>query len=235
MEKKKQTRGNLKESIAQAFLEMVVAKSIDSISVLDIVREVGVNKNSFYYHFPSKYGVAYWILRSDIASMLEENFDEPYLVFPEERATTLKKNLYPDLPHYVRVPTGARMLDQGAFFKLSVNALREKRSFYQALFKDSSLDNLKSYIEKLYYPTFLKDVEFIADGRYVPEQTRSFLAKGYLALFVGMLEQFVCSQELPDDLLDDEKNPFWNIAAESIENALRNHPITNTSFSFNLN
>ena len=234
MAKGKSAGGNTKEKLAQIYIDMVADDGPADVRVLDIVRKAGVNKNSFYYHFSSKYSVAYWIFRTDIASMIEEVFDCSSHVFPAQDSVAVEKDLFPELPYYVRLLTGARMFDQGAFLKQMVLALRKRQKFYRAMFKDQEPDNLKLYIQNLYYPAFLQDIEFIADGRYIPAQTRGFLARGSLALFVGMLENLVCSKELPDEVLDDAENPFWNILPESIEGAIRNHPVTATSFSLTL-
>ncbi len=53
-------------------------------------------------------------------------------------------------------------------------------------------------------------------------------------MIAGMLEELVCCQEMSAELLDDDKNPFWNLAAESVEAAIRSHPIGSAKFSFEL-
>lgn len=226
-----QKKRDLKGEIAQVFVDTVRTEGIEKVCVLDIAKELNVNKNSFYYHFSSKYSVIYWIFRTDITAMLNEHFASDQLVYLEGESHGFGRDGYPDMPYYVRIPQGARMLDQGAFFKEAVLRLRQRRDFYRCVMRrDTSVDSLMSYVEKLYAPAFFKDVSLIAGGRYIPPATHFFLAKSFLKLYVGMMEELVCAWDLPEDLLLDSKNPFWNISAESIQEAIRKHPIKSAEF-----
>lgn len=228
-----QRKRDLKNEIAEVFMDMVKTSGPDKVCVLDIAKAVGINKNSFYYHFASKYSVAYWIFRNDIAAMLEERFDPDHLVYLKKESNEFGKNAYADLPYYARVPEGARMLNQGLFFRESVLCLRERRDFYRCMMRsDASVDSLMSYVEKVYGPAFYQDVSLIANGRYLPPATHSFLAGCCLKQYTGMLEELVCMRDLPEDVLSDAKNPFWNFAAESVNEAIRKHPVKSTTFSF---
>lgn len=226
------SKRDLKQEIADAFIEIAIQNGPDKVCVLDITKAVGINKNSFYYHFASKYHVAYWIFRSDMANMLNEHFESDQLVYLEEGSDKESKSRFSGLPYYVRIPQGARMLDQGPFFKQTILCLRKRREFYSSMLQDSSLDNLKSYMEALYQPAFNHDIELLAAGRYLPPMTQKFLAGCYLKMFLGMVEELVCQRDMPEELLNDEKNPFWNLATESISEAIRNHPIKSTDFTF---
>ncbi len=42
---------NLKDRIADVFLELVKKKSIDKITIKNIVEQCGITRQSFYYHF----------------------------------------------------------------------------------------------------------------------------------------------------------------------------------------
>lgn len=46
-----------KKAIMEAFLRLVGKKTLDKITVRDIVDECGINRNTFYYHFQDMYAV----------------------------------------------------------------------------------------------------------------------------------------------------------------------------------
>lgn len=223
---------DLRDEIAALYMEMVIQVGPEKVRILDIAKRLGINKNSYYYHFSSKYSVAYWIFRRDVARMLDAHFEPEHFVRLEVDEFASSKNRFPELPYYARVPSGARMLDHGIFFKHLVLCLRERQPFYRLMLQDATLDNLSSYMRRLYGGAFMRDIDIIADGRYIPPETQGFLSHSLLSLFMGMLDELVSAQELSPVLLDEAKNPFWNFAAESVNEAIRNHPITSGRLSF---
>lgn len=73
--------------IAAAFKESVRKTSLSQTRVADLISELGVNRNTFYYHFGSKYDVAMWIFRTSLAAKLRHDFPESQLVsapFPRQ-------------------------------------------------------------------------------------------------------------------------------------------------------
>ena len=59
-------RQTTKEAIAQAFEGLLEKRSIDKITVKDIVTECGVNRQTFYYHFRDIYDLMEWALARSI-------------------------------------------------------------------------------------------------------------------------------------------------------------------------
>lgn len=59
-------RQTTKEVIAQAFEGLLEKRSIDKITVKDIVTECGVNRQTFYYHFRDIYDLMEWALAKSI-------------------------------------------------------------------------------------------------------------------------------------------------------------------------
>ncbi len=57
-------RQTTKEAIAEAFLKLLDERTIDKITVKDIVTECGVNRQTFYYHFGDIYDLMGWTLVS---------------------------------------------------------------------------------------------------------------------------------------------------------------------------
>lgn len=54
---------NLKDKIAETFLEMTARKSFDKITIKDLVQECGISRQAFYYHFQDILDVIEWILQ----------------------------------------------------------------------------------------------------------------------------------------------------------------------------
>ncbi len=59
-------RQTTKEAIAQAFEGLLEKRSIDKITVKDIVTECGINRQTFYYHFHDIYDLMEWTLVESI-------------------------------------------------------------------------------------------------------------------------------------------------------------------------
>ena len=73
-----------KQAIASALIELCEQKDFRKISVQDITKKVGLNRQTFYYHFTDKYDLLRWIYRHDALIYLEtdiclENWEEQAL------------------------------------------------------------------------------------------------------------------------------------------------------------
>ena len=64
-----------KQNIAQAMKKLVQNRSFASISVGDLIRECGISRNTFYYHFRDKYEVISWIFCHEVEPILSD-FDQ---------------------------------------------------------------------------------------------------------------------------------------------------------------
>ncbi len=54
-----------------SFLNMLEKKSIEKITVKDIVEDCGVNRKTFYYYFADIYDLAEYVIRSEISKFSE--------------------------------------------------------------------------------------------------------------------------------------------------------------------
>lgn len=55
-------RSQMKETIADAFLAMLAQKSIDKITVKDLVEFCNISRQSFYYHYQDIMEVVEWVI-----------------------------------------------------------------------------------------------------------------------------------------------------------------------------
>lgn len=61
---------NLKDKIAETFLEMTARKSFDKITIKDLVQECGISRQAFYYHFQDILDVIEWIMQRSADELL---------------------------------------------------------------------------------------------------------------------------------------------------------------------
>ncbi|QAT49854.1 dihydroxyacetone kinase transcriptional activator DhaS [Caproiciproducens sp. NJN-50] len=57
-----------KKAIAQSVKELMKKEDLRKISVSDIVKKCGVNRQTFYYHFKDKYDLVNWIYYNEVVS-----------------------------------------------------------------------------------------------------------------------------------------------------------------------
>lgn len=62
-----------KQRISHAFLELSKKKSIDKITVKDVVEAVDITRQTFYYHFKDIMDVIEWSLEQKMLEILEES------------------------------------------------------------------------------------------------------------------------------------------------------------------
>lgn len=207
--------------IAAAFKESVRKTSLSQTRIADLITELGVNRNTFYYHFGSKYEVAMWIFRTALAQKLRHDFPESQLVSAPFSATGAGKEA---LPYYVHKETGARTLDASGYYKILVNTVLEDPDFYRKLFTPREHEFIQQVVETL-TPAFEADIDFILDGRYMPDETRALLADTCARQAISLVEFFLTHRGSTQTLLDEHMNPFWNITQESLYAAIQEHPI----------
>lgn len=81
-----------KRAIADSLKELTREKPFDKISVKDISKKCGINRQTFYYHFEDKFMLLEWIYANDL---LEENMQSvDFDNWPEkmEYVLTIMKN-----------------------------------------------------------------------------------------------------------------------------------------------
>lgn len=69
-------RQTTKEALAETLAALLEKRSIDKITVKDIVAECGVNRQTFYYHFRDIYDLMEWALASSIDKYAGQNLSE---------------------------------------------------------------------------------------------------------------------------------------------------------------
>lgn len=186
--------------------------------VADLIEELGINRNTFYYHFSSKYDVALWALQEDLASELEATFQQSELMcLPDGKAKESR------IPYYVHVENGAHALDESGFLKALVRCTLRRKDFYRKLFNTQEYEFSRCFLSR-YYPAVEQDVKFVLGGRYMPPETIQYLANlGARTMLITV--EFNLNVSKDDRMLDEKINPFWNFFHEALSAAVTNHPI----------
>lgn len=208
-----------KDRIVDAFIQAVKSSSLSSVRIADLISSLGINRNTFYYHFSSKYDVAMWILRRDLARELQDELPSRLLITAPVRDEGNEM-----LPYYVRNEIAARTLDGAPFFRAFCKCVLNDAAFYRKLF-DIHESEFIEQVARLWRPAFYDDVNFILDKRYMPEETKRFLAAMAVYHMISRIEYVLANPADIDVIMDDEANPFWNILHESLHFAIQKHPI----------
>ena len=219
------TKKDTKQGISNEFVAMVKKTSLSQVRIADLITNLGINRNTFYYHFTSKYDVALWVLRSDLARELRNMLPASKLI-----SAPFKEGSKESLPYYVRVETGARMLDCTPFLKALSQCVLSDVAFYRKLFNKREIEFL-TQVELLLEPAFYNDISFVLDKRYMPEMTQQMLAKMSTNCVLTFIVHLLENPGKAEILLDDELNPFLNFVLESLHFAIQKHPINKRSSS----
>ena len=62
---------DLKVKIAKALMEELETKTLDKITIKDLVNKLGVSRQAFYYHFDDLYAVIEWIFSEASVNILD--------------------------------------------------------------------------------------------------------------------------------------------------------------------
>lgn len=211
---------NTKQAIVDAFVQKVSDDSLRAVHVAKLIKELGINRNTFYYHFDSKFDVALYVFRVDLAKQLRAAFAEDELV----SASVDPKRKLESIPYYVHCEVGAHTLDLGGFYKSLVRCVLERPAFYRSLF-DFALLEFRLCFEGLYRPAVIEDLKFVLGGRYLPQGVFDFFADYYTRYLFQLPEYFLRHSSSVEEMFDDKVNPYWNIPYETLTQALQAHVV----------
>lgn len=91
---------DVQSSIARAFWTLSQTKSIDKITVKDLVEGCGISRQTFYYHFQDLMDVVEWSMRQNMERLVEKSIPVDSL---EERLALLIRALQTQQTLYDRL------------------------------------------------------------------------------------------------------------------------------------
>ena len=209
-----------KQAIIDTVVAQVEAKSLHSVQVAKLIKKLGINRNTFYYHFASKYDVALFVFRTDLAEALTAAFPQHELISAPLDTDPSSEQL----PFYVHREIGARTLDFGEFFKTLVRCVMARPQFYGKLF-DQREPEFRALVRELYRPAVANDLKFVLGGRYLPQSTFNLFCHKYTNLVYETAEYYLKHMRDAESMLNDSVNPFWNMPYESLVHSLQTHTI----------
>ena len=210
----------IRNQIIDYIITATEASSLDSVHISKLVKELNINRNTFYYHFDSKLDVALYVFRVDLAKTLTERVPQDYLIEAELPLRPRPKSL----PYYMHREIGARLLDNSDFLKALVYCVTARPLFYRKLFTVNEPE-MKTRIFELFRPAVEDDVRFVLSGRYMPRETFDFLVSQQLENLYQLPCYHLANPSSSECLLDDAMNPFWNYPYEMLMTELQEHPI----------
>ncbi len=206
-------------AIAEEFKRMVRETSLSKVRVADLIANMGINRNTFYYHYASKMDVAYLIFRCDLHKCLEHNLPSSQLVYSECK---LKDGSSRRLAYWTHVETGARTLDNTAFFHSLAQCLNSDAAYYRKVFNPRESEFLE-YLVGIWTAAAKKDIDFILSGRPMDTFSRDMLAYS-AACFVSASAANCLRPEYRSVLESPETYPYWNAPFEGMRNAIESNP-----------
>ncbi len=188
------------------------------VTVTEIVRELGINRKTFYRNFDDTRDLVIWIYRIAVVEML---MSQDFRLAELEYSSSDAQDKYAFLPCYARFRKSGASLAQGKFMNALCTQVFEKdRSYYQTIFTHRVYVDLFRYLVELYIPFFQKDVEIIAgDGKDLDQVTIDFLAEYHVMGVFGRLDHYYTYTK--GDLLPQNIDQFWNYSHEMIEKWVR--------------
>lgn len=208
-----------RQLIADAFTDAVRKTSLSRVRIADLIEQLGINRNTYYYHFSSKHETALWVFRCDLARELEALLPADQLV-----GAPFSKRIPQKMAFYSHVEIGARTLDASLFLKGLLTCVGRDSDFYRKLFSSMEPEFMDS-VARLYYPMLVEDVKFILDGRYMPPETLHMVATLSVRHLLSIVEFFLQNPRIQEQLLDERMNPFGNALQESLCELIQAHPI----------
>lgn len=217
---KRMAKRDTRREIAEAFVRNVEEHSLSAVRVADLIAPLGINRNTFYYHFTSKHDLALDVLKNDLDHELHANLPEKSLVFESGSDKLAAKTRYAIFTH---IETGARTLDGSAFLLAFLNVVKKRSRFYRKLLDHAEHDFLMS-LKNLYMRFYEDDVRFVLGGRYMPEEFQRMLARNCVDMLISTVKFY--SDTSCELMLSEKTNPFLNIINETLYYEIQNHPVS---------
>lgn len=195
--------------IADTFVSLCDEMPLRKVSISDIIKQMGINRKTFYYHFENKDGLIIWIFRYDLGQVLKQHFPESALVYEKSSDNSVSQ-----FPYYITQKSGIRSLNHAEFFECFAETLEKRRRFYNQALLDTGPNSLRNYLYELYLGAMKRDIDIILSNRYLPTDSIDFLAEFYTCSF---LYYFIRKCDQPGQSMAWNTSSFANIIHNSLE------------------
>lgn len=211
-------RKDMQHQIADCFIDLVSTSLNQSkgVSVTSIVDTLHIDRKTFYNHFGNTTDLVIWIYRDALQKMLlGSDFFGSEFVYPSPSLN----DKFPEMPFYARIRGANGTLNQRAYYKGIGKIFQSKREYYQRIFSYSCYIDFFSYMIALYLPAIRDDIVLLlGPDRTMPKVAIDFLAEYHTMGIFGRLSYHY--SETKRFMMQDELDPFWNYAHETISRTI---------------
>lgn len=204
-----------KREIAECFMNLVASSPNPRkrIDVTTLVKELGIDRKTFYNHFDNTADLTVWIFRTHIAQMLKgREFYHAQLDYPDSEL----HDKYADMPCYARFQRpDDKTLDQGVFFRAQCTVLNQHDRYYRRIFSYPCYIDFHRYVELLTIPLIRKDIQLMLNpGQTLSAEALDFLSEYHAVGIWGRVRLYYTYKNQP--IPTEELDLFWNYAHKMI-------------------
>lgn len=206
-----------RKAIVDGLCAKVRDSSLSQVRIAQLINELGINRNTFYYYFSNKYDVAYYAFRSDLDARLRAAAPGSDLVF-----RSFPDDPYDGMAYYAHTEIGARMLDHSTFTVCLEQCVSGDDALYRKLFTLEEPEFLQ-YVRDLWSVAVGMDIDFMLDRRQLPQLYRNLLVHETVSGIIDLVMFTIAHPADVDELCDPRRNPYQNILLESLHLAVENY------------
>lgn len=157
-------RQSTKQALSETFKSLLETRTIDKITVKDIVAKCGVNRQTFYYHFRDIYDLMEWTLENDIREYLSHISD----LSEDSLITEWKESIY----HLYRFLHSRKRQILHAYDPVN-------KTYYE------------NFLLKFITPIIDYRISLCAAADAVPEEKRIFVSKAYTWICLDLILEWL--------------------------------------------
>mgnify|MGYP000895434724 CR=1 FL=1 len=168
-----------KKAMAESIKELMKQKSLEKITVTDIVQNCGLNRQTFYYHFKDKYDLVSWIYYNEVVLTLSQASTDP------DWSTVILRAL--------------NVMKRGKNFYTRALNVTGQNIFYDYFFRETK-EMLLKIVNQL--------ADSVKEGHDIKDADKLFIAEFYTYGLVGMIIQWARNgmKEPPNEIADRLKH-----------------------------
>ena len=164
-----------KKALATSLKKLLSKKELSKITITNITKDCGVNRQTFYYHFKDKYDLINWIYSTEFISNIQDKIYDSEWDFIEDTCTYF----YDNRDFYKK----ALLIEgQNSFFEYFRDVLKAiVNEYLRSLFMECK--------DSEFYTTFLTDAFITSIVRWLTDRN-CMPAEEYVTLLKSCIEDF---------------------------------------------
>lgn len=207
----------VKTLLSDTLKELSKKKSLDKITITDIIKAAGISRPTFYYHFADKEELISWIFRTDLEKIVNK-ITRAYAL--RDRAL-VNKRVYQGKPFYIihNVQQADKYLT--SYWHDLLVHLAENKSFYTVAFDPALPGNLRDHLYSLFYNSYLEELLTLRP-KHIINDNILFIANFVACAITGFIELWV-KQGMPST--DGISEQFCDVTHRCLEFICRTYNV----------